>query len=192
VDGILIAYLVGGAVLLVVGAESLVRGASRLALAMGITPIAIGLTVVAFGTSAPELAVSVRGALTGAGDVAVGNVVGSNLFNLLGVLGISASVAPGGLPVADTMLRTDLPLSLMSTLVVLPCLVTGLVILRWEGALLLVSYGGYLVVVITTGLGHPHADVATPALFVLLALVATTVTAVGWRLAGSTQAATSG
>ncbi|MEY3020080.1 MAG: hypothetical protein RLZZ272_1064, partial [Actinomycetota bacterium] len=82
--------LVLGLVLLVAGAESLVRGASRLAGAMGISPVVIGLTVVAFGTSAPEMAVSVRGALLGASDVTIGNVVGSNNFNLLLILGLSA------------------------------------------------------------------------------------------------------
>ncbi len=79
--------LIGGLVVLVAGAEALVRGASRLAAALGIAPLVIGLTIVAFGTSSPELAVSVQSALAGQADIAVGNVVGSNIFNVLFILG---------------------------------------------------------------------------------------------------------
>jgi cation:H+ antiporter len=81
-------------VALVVGADLLVRGASRLALSFGISPLVVGLTIVAFGTSAPEMAVSVNAALDGKGDLAIGNVVGSNIFNVLFILGISALITP--------------------------------------------------------------------------------------------------
>jgi cation:H+ antiporter len=100
--------LVGGLVTLVVGAESMVRGASRLAAALGISPLVIGLTVVAFGTSSPELAVSVQSAFQGSADVAVGNVVGSNIFNILLILGISAIIIP--LVVHSQLLQLDVPL----------------------------------------------------------------------------------
>jgi cation:H+ antiporter len=83
--------LVAGLVLLIAGAELLVRGAGRLAAALGISPLVIGLTVVAFGTSSPEIAVSVQSAFAGQSDLAIGNVVGSNIFNLLFILGISAA-----------------------------------------------------------------------------------------------------
>ncbi|MFO7959759.1 MAG: hypothetical protein R6U94_02290, partial [Nitriliruptoraceae bacterium] len=83
-----------GGVLLVGGAELLVRGASRLALAAGISPLVVGLTVVAFGTSAPELAVMVGSTVTGQADVALGNVVGSNIFNILFILGLAALIRP--------------------------------------------------------------------------------------------------
>ena len=86
--------LIGGLVVLVVGAEALVRGASRLAAALGISPLVIGLTVVAFGTSSPELAVSIQSALAGQADIALGNVVGSNIFNVLFILGLSAVITP--------------------------------------------------------------------------------------------------
>ncbi|HSV86088.1 MAG TPA: calcium/sodium antiporter [Levilinea sp.] len=101
-------YLAGGLVTLIVGAEGLVRGASRLAAALGISPLVIGLTVVAFGTSSPELAVSVQAALRGSADVAIGNVVGSNIFNILFILGASALIAP--LIVHSQLLRLDVPL----------------------------------------------------------------------------------
>ncbi|MGU5791590.1 sodium:calcium antiporter [Aeromonas hydrophila] len=87
-------WLAIGLVCLVVGAESLVRGASRLATMMGISPLVVGLTIVAFGTSAPELAVSIQSGLEGQAGIAVGNVVGSNIFNVLFILGISALIVP--------------------------------------------------------------------------------------------------
>ena len=101
-------YFLAGAVFLVVGADALVRGASRLASAFGISPLVIGLTVVAFGTSAPELAVSVRASLTGASDIALGNVVGSNIFNILLILGLCALITP--LVVARQIVRLELML----------------------------------------------------------------------------------
>jgi cation:H+ antiporter len=89
----LILFVVG-LMLLIAGAELLVRGASRLAAVVGISPLVIGLTVVAFGTSAPEMAVSVQSALSGQADIALGNVVGSNIINVLFILGISAIIVP--------------------------------------------------------------------------------------------------
>ncbi|MFO0581243.1 MAG: calcium/sodium antiporter [Anaeromyxobacter sp.] len=100
--------LAGGLAVLVAGAEALVRGASRLALLAGVTPLVVGLTVVAMGTSAPELVVSVRAGLDGAPDIAVGNAVGSNVFNVLFILGASALVAP--LVVARQIVRLEVPI----------------------------------------------------------------------------------
>jgi cation:H+ antiporter len=100
--------LIGGLVLLVVGAELLVRGSSKLAAILGIPPLIIGLTIVAYGTSAPEMAVSVMSSFAGQADIAVGNVVGSNIFNVLFILGISALVAP--LVVTRQLIRSDVPI----------------------------------------------------------------------------------
>ncbi len=100
-------FLVLGLVALVVGAESLVRGASRLAISFGVSPLVVGLTIVAFGTSAPETAVSVGAVLGGTTDLAVGNVVGSNIFNILVILGLSALVKP--LIVNAQIVRQELP-----------------------------------------------------------------------------------
>ncbi|HEU5210853.1 MAG TPA: hypothetical protein VFU06_15770, partial [Longimicrobiales bacterium] len=99
---------VAGLLLLVLGAEFLVRGAARLAVAAGITPLVVGLTVVAYGTSTPEAAVSVQAALQHNADIAVGNVVGSNIFNVLAILGLSALVAP--LTVSTQLVRSDVPI----------------------------------------------------------------------------------
>ncbi|MDP3137174.1 MAG: calcium/sodium antiporter [Burkholderiaceae bacterium] len=99
---------VGGLALLVLGADLLVRGASRLALAVGVSPLVIGLTVVAYGTSAPEVAVSVGAALGGQTDIAVGNVVGSNILNVLFILGVSALIVP--LAVNSQIIRQEVPI----------------------------------------------------------------------------------
>ena len=107
-------YLIGGLVLLVAGAEVLVRGAARLAAQFGIPPLIIGLTVVAFGTSAPEMAVSVQSAFDGQGDIAVGNVVGSNIFNVLFILGLSALITP--MLVSRQLIRIDVPIMIGASL----------------------------------------------------------------------------
>lgn len=106
--------VVGGLVLLVFGGELLVRGASLLALSLNISPLVIGLTVVAFGTSAPELGVSLQASLNGSADVSVGNVVGSNICNVLLILGAAALVAPLG--VSSQLIRLDVPLMIGASL----------------------------------------------------------------------------
>ena len=135
----------GGLVALTVGADLLVRGASRIASSMGISPLVVGLTVVAVGTSSPELAVGVGAALAGQGDIAVGNVVGSNIFNILFILGLSALVVP--LVVAQQIVRFDVPLLIGCSLVVVLLAVDGHVG-RFDGALLLsgaTAYTSFLV-----------------------------------------------
>jgi cation:H+ antiporter len=104
-------FFIAGLALLIVGAEALVRGASRLASAVGISPLVIGLTVVAFGTSSPELAISIFSAVTGKPDIALGNVVGSNIFNVLFILGASAIIVP--LLVSQQLVRLDVPLMIV-------------------------------------------------------------------------------
>ena len=134
-----------GLALLIVGAEALVRGSSRLAGALGITPLVIGLTVVAFGTSAPELAVSVRSAAAGQTDLAFGNVVGSNIFNVLFILGVSAIITP--VRVARKLVRLDVPVMVGATFLLWFLAGDGL-LSRPEGILLLaglVAYTGFLV-----------------------------------------------
>ena len=133
--------LAGGLVLLVGAASLLVRGASALALRVGLSPLVVGLTVVAFGTSAPELVVSVQAALAGAGGIAVGNVVGSNIANVGLILGVAALVRP---IVSDaSVLRRDLPILVGATLLgalVLHDRAVG----RAEGAVLVVGLVAYL------------------------------------------------
>lgn len=137
-------FVLGG-VLLVGGAELLVRGASRLALAAGISPLVVGLTVVAFGTSAPELAVTVGSAVTGQADVALGNVIGSNIFNILFILGLAAMIRP--LVVARQLIRLDVPLLIGVSALVLGMGLDGRVG-RIDGALLTLGVMAYTVVLI--------------------------------------------
>ena len=108
---------IAGLICLVVGAELLVRGASRLALSLGISPLVVGLTIVAFGTSAPEIAVSVSAALEGRTDIAIGNVVGSNIFNVLFILGLSALITP--LVVNAQIIRQEVPIMIGASLLLL-------------------------------------------------------------------------
>ena len=205
-----------GLAMLVCGAELLVRGASALAASLGISRLVIGLTVVAFGTSAPEMAVSVMAAwegqagialgnvvgsnicnvllilglsavvaplvvahqvvrlevpimigtslpelatsvvasLRGERDIAVGNVVGSNIFNILAVLGLTALVAPTGLPVPPVALTFDLPVMLAVAVSCLLIFMAGYRINRWEGLLFLGYYGVYLLFLVLTAIDH--------------------------------------
>jgi cation:H+ antiporter len=139
--------VLGGLVLLVIAARSMVTGASEIARAFGVSELVIGLTVVAIGTSLPELVASVVASLRAQGDIAVGNVVGSNLFNILAVLGIGAMVAPDGIPVAADALRLDIPIMIAAAFACLPLFFTGCRINRAEGAVLLgyfVAYTAYV------------------------------------------------
>lgn len=125
--------LSAGLVLLVLGAEWLVKGASRLALSYGISSLVVGLTVVAYGTSAPEMSVSVMSSLQGKSEMAVGNIVGSNIFNVLFILGVSALITP--LVVDRQLIRLDVPVMILSSLVMLLLCADG-AINRVDGLLL--------------------------------------------------------
>jgi cation:H+ antiporter len=136
---------VAGLAALVVGARSLVRGASRLALTLGVSPLVVGLTIVSMGTSAPELAVSVGAAAAGRTDMAVGNVIGSNVFNVLFILGVSALIAP--LAVNAQLVRQEVPIMIGASLLLVLLALDGS-IGRAEAALmtvLLVVYTAYLI-----------------------------------------------
>jgi cation:H+ antiporter len=139
-------FFVAGLALLVLGANALVDGAGKLALSFGLSPLVVGLTVVAFGTSAPELAVAVGAVINGQGDVAVGNVVGSNIFNILVILGLSAIIVP--LVVHVQVIRQEMPIMLGSgALVVVFAMDSRLTLL--EGFFLftlLLAYTVFLVV----------------------------------------------
>jgi cation:H+ antiporter len=137
---------VGGLVLLVLGANLLVRGASGLALALGISPLAVGLTVVAFGTSAPEVAVSVGAVLSGRTDIATGNVVGSNIFNVLAILGLSALIVP--LSVDRQLIRQEVPIMIGASVLLLALGADGRIGWADGGMLvvLLIAYTAFLLV----------------------------------------------
>jgi len=117
--------LVAGLVLLVFGADLLVKGAARLASSFGVPALVIGLTVVAFGTSAPELAVSVKAAFSGQAELAIANVVGSNIFNILFILGVAALISP--LIVSQQLIRQDVPIMILFSIII--------VWMAWDGSI---------------------------------------------------------
>ena len=143
-----------GLVLLVVGARWLVSAAVDTAEALGVSELVIGLTIVAAGTSLPEVATSVLASLRGKRDIAVGNVVGSNLFNLLAVLGLGSLVAPAGVAVSSGALSFDIPVMIGVAVAALPVFFTGYVIARWEGAVFLGFYGAYTAYLVLDATDH--------------------------------------
>ncbi|MCB0310292.1 MAG: calcium/sodium antiporter [Bdellovibrionales bacterium] len=143
-----------GLVLLVFGADLFVKGATEIARAFGVSELVIGLTIVALGTSLPEVATSVVAALKGQRDIAIGNAVGSNIFNLLSVVGISALAAPKGLEVAPAALNFDIPVMIAVALGCFPIFYVGSSINRWEGALFLFYYLSYTAYLILQSSSH--------------------------------------
>ncbi|EMI16748.1 K+-dependent Na+/Ca+ exchanger related-protein [Rhodopirellula maiorica SM1] len=144
-----------GLAILVLGAELLVRGAVTLAEAARISPLVIGLTVVAFGTSAPELAVSSVSSLKGDAAIALGNVVGSNIFNVLLILGVSAVIVP--LSVSSQLVRFDVPIMIAASVVVWLAASDGTV-QRWEGGGMLVAFLLYTGWLIRAGRKEPQPN----------------------------------
>ncbi|TWU01879.1 calcium/sodium antiporter [Neorhodopirellula pilleata] len=140
VDGIL---LLIGLVLLAVGSRLLINGSSSIARSFGVSELVIGLTIIAAGTSLPEVITSVMAAIRGERDIAVGNVVGSNLFNIMCVIGLSAIVSPNGVGVTDSAIRFDIPVMILVALVCLPIFLTGRQVSRGEGVLLFAGYIAY-------------------------------------------------
>jgi cation:H+ antiporter len=125
-----------------------------IARALEISEAVIGLTIVAAGTSFPELATSVVAAIRGERDIAVGNVVGSSMFNLLGILGVAALVTPGGLSVAPGLVFFDIPVMIAVAFACLPIFGTGHRIARWEGAVFLAYYVAYVTYLILAATQH--------------------------------------
>ena len=168
--------LVVGLVLLGFGAQWLVDGSVRIAKLLGMSELMIGLTIVAAGTSLPEVAASVVASLRGERDIAVGNVVGSNLFNILCVMGLSGFISPLGVPVSASALGFDLPIMTAVAVACLPVFFTGRCIARWEGGLFLTYYVTYMAYIIskasgasfTTMFGHVMIWFVLPLTFIAL------------------------
>ncbi len=177
-----LSFIGAGLALLVLGSRWLVNGAVAFAQALGVSELVIGLTVVAAGTSLPEVATSILAAFRGERDIAVGNVVGSNIFNLLAVLGLAGLVAPSGLPAPAALLRFDLPVMVAVAIACLPIFASGATIARWEGALFLFYYAAYTAYTVLAAQQHDAlpAFSAVMEAFVL-PLTAVTLAVVGWR-----------
>ena len=177
-----IGLIVVGLVLLVVGSRWLVSASVEIATALGVSELVIGLTIVAAGTSMPEVATSVTAALRGQRDIAVGNVVGSNIFNVLAVLGLTALVAPGGLPVSDAAIRFDFPVMIAVAVACLPIFFSGYAIQRWEGAVFLGYYVAYTAYLILAATEHDALPVFSQAMMgFVVPLTAITLVVVLWR-----------
>lgn len=129
-----------GLLLLILGSEWLVDSSIEIARIIGVSSAIIGLTVIALGTSLPEAATSVIAAFKGERDIAVGNIVGSNIFNILAILGISGLVIPGNIEVASGILAFDMPIMIAVAIACLPIFFTGYTIARWEGFVFLGYY----------------------------------------------------
>ncbi len=149
-----IGYVIAGLGLLVLGARWLVDGAVALAQSMGVSELVIGLTIVAAGTSLPEVATTIIASIRGERDIAVGNVIGSNLFNILSVLGLTALVAPHGINVAPAALRFDIPVMLAVAVACFPIFFTGNRVSRRKGALFLGYYIAYTLYLILAATEH--------------------------------------
>jgi cation:H+ antiporter len=149
-----IAYLAMGLTLLSLGSYWLVESATTIAVAWGVSELLIGLTIVSVGTSLPEIATSLMAAWRGERDIAVGNVVGSNIFNILAVLGISSLVAPSAIRVPLEAMQFDIPVMLAVSVACLPIFFTGHRIARWEGGLFFGYYIAYLAYLILAATRH--------------------------------------
>ncbi|QDT06209.1 Inner membrane protein YrbG [Rubripirellula lacrimiformis] len=150
-----VSLLIGGLVLLGIGSNLLVDGATTVATKIGVSKLVIGLTVVAIGTSLPEMVTSVVASYRGQRDIAVGNVVGSNLFNLLCVLGLTAAISPTPIPVSPAAIGFDIPVMVAVALICFPVFATGNLVRRWEGAMFVLYYVAYTALIVLSAKGSP-------------------------------------
>ncbi|MCP9927728.1 calcium/sodium antiporter [Cyanobium sp. CH-040] len=173
--------LAAGLLLLVGGSQLLVRGATAAALALGVSTTVIGLTIVAAGTSMPELITSLVAAYRGRADLAIGNVIGSNLLNQLVILGLCATVSGSrGLGVDPVMIQRDLPIMVLTTIACLPIFWTKGVITRLEGGVLVLLYGAYLVEQLLLNMAPGYSDEFR--LLVLVVVAPTVMVFLAWQM----------
>ncbi len=179
-----LAFIAAGLALLVLGSRWLVDGAVAIAQHLGVSELVIGLTIIAAGTSLPEVATSVIASIRGERDIAVGNVVGSNIFNLLGVLGVASLVSPAGVSVVATALRFDIPVMVAVAIACLPIFFNRHLIARWEGGVFLAYYLAYTAYLILAATGHALLPLFSSAMlgFVLPLTVLTLIIITGRAL----------
>lgn len=165
--------------MLVAGANLLVAGAAAIAAGFGVSSLVIGLTVVAVGTSLPELATSIAAVRQGERDLAVGNIVGSNILNIGVVLGVPAVIFSSGVPVPPAAVAFDIPLMVAAAIALVPIAFTGFRIARWEGAVFVGLYGAYTAYVVLAAADHDALEGFTDVMvFFVLPLIAVTLVAV--------------
>jgi cation:H+ antiporter len=181
-----VGLVVAGLALLVIGSGWLVDGAIAFARHFGISEAVIGLTIVAAGTSLPEVASSIIAALRGERDIAVGNVIGSNIFNILGCLGLSGLVAAAPLTIAPSILAFDLPVMLAVAVACLPIFMTGATVARWEGGVFLAYYVAYTAYLILATAQHDSLPLYSSVMIgFVVPLTVITLTVVAVRAVGA-------
>ncbi len=174
--------IIAGLAMLVFGSDLLVESASDIARSLNISELVIGLTIVAIGTSLPELAASIAASLKKEVDIAVGNVVGSNIFNLLSVLGVSSLIAPNGIAVPEAALNFDIPIMIAATIACLPIFFTDARIDRWEGWLFLGFYCAYIAYLALNATQHTLLPMYSALMFwFVLPLTTITLLVLVWR-----------
>jgi len=177
-----VGLILGGLAGLMLGSKWLVDSAVSIAEAFGVSELVIGLTIVAAGTSMPEVATSIMAAIKGERDIAVGNVVGSNIFNILCVLGLSSLVAPAGITVSEAALRFDIPVMIAVAIACLPIFFVGYRISRFNGAAFLFFYLAYLAYLIFTATNHESLGTLRAAmLYFILPITALTLIVISVR-----------
>ena len=177
-NGVLVAVGLG---LLILGARWLVDGAASMARALGVSDVIIGLTIIAAGTSLPEVATSVLATLRGERDIAIGNVIGSNIFNILGILGLSGLVATTPLAVHASVVDFDLPVMIAVAAACLPLFFTGNELKPWEGAVFLAYYGAYLAYLVMASSRHDALPVFSRTMLLFVAPITLLTVAVAVR-----------
>ncbi|MBP9865357.1 MAG: sodium:calcium antiporter, partial [Candidatus Omnitrophica bacterium] len=164
-----ILLIAGGLGLLVIGARVFVDAAIAIARGLGLSELVIALTIVAAGTSMPEVATSIMASIRGEKDIAVGNVVGSNIFNLVGILGFSSLIAGSeGIPVSKDALGFDVPVMIAVAMACLPIFFTGHKISRWEGGVFLLYYAAYVGYLIFKASEHDQLPVFSSAMLMFV------------------------
>jgi cation:H+ antiporter len=181
-------FIIAGLILLILGSELLIKGSVKLAQIMGISELVIGLTIVAAGTSLPEVATSVMASIKGERDIAVGNVVGSNIFNILVVLGLASLLIRGGMPVSPAALKVDLPVMIGVAVACLPIFFSGGIISRWEGLLFFGYYIAYTVFLVVKSSYHDMMPLSGLVFKLVVApIILLTLVVVGWQAFGMKQ-----
>jgi len=176
--------MAAGVGLLSIGSQLIVSGAVAISTGLGVSNLVVGLTVVVIGTSFPELATSLSALRRGEGDIALGNIVGSNIFNIGLVLGLPAIIFPGGIRVPRDAITMDLPILLAAVVLLTAFAFTGLVIARWEGALFFVLYLVYVSYLVLDSIRSEAAPIIGSIMvwFVLPALAAAVIAVFAHKL----------
>ncbi len=177
-----IIVIIGGMLLLVIGSRFLVTGAVNIAEFLGVSELIIGLTIISIGTSLPEVVTSVLASIRKERDIAVGNAIGSNMFNIMAVFGLTGLVAPNGITIPLNALRLDMPIMIVVAIACLPIFFSGHKIARWEGALFFGYYLVYIAFLILAALNFPGLFYFRTVLLVfVLPLTAITLAVTTWR-----------